>query len=122
LEPQISGVSAVGMESGWTSQVVLVFLPADQWTVRALVSVEHQDLNTIAALSAEAIDQSRIGVAIGVDYKIMESMRMDFGYGLFRNTDHFKTALPESHKTDGLAGNGDHPGIQIFSARLKIKF
>lgn len=122
LEPPINGVSSEDMESGWTSQVTLVFLPADQWAVRALVSMEHHGLNTIAPLSAEAIDQSRIGMAIGVDYKILENMRMDFGYGLFRNAGHFKTALSDSDKTDGPTGKSDHPEIQIFSARLKIRF
>lgn len=122
LEPPINGVSSVGIESGWTSQVTLVFLPADQWTVRALVSIEHHNLNTIAPLFAEAIDQARIGMAIGVDYKILEKVRLDFGYGLFRNADRFKTALSDSGKTDDLTDKGDHPEIQIFSARLKIKF
>jgi hypothetical protein len=84
--------------------------------------MEHRDLNTIAPLSAEATDQWRIGLSIGVDYKILESMRMDFGYGLFRNAYQFKTALPDSDKTDGLTDIGGHAGIQIFSARLKIKF
>lgn len=122
LEPPVNGVSSAGLESGWTSQVTLVFLPADQWTVRALVSVEHHDLNSIVPISAEAIDESRIGMAIGVDYKILENMRMDFGYGLFRNADHFKTASSDSGKTDDLTDKGDYPQIQIFSARLKIKF
>lgn len=122
LEPPVSGVSSAGMESGWTSQVTLIFLPADQWTVRALVSMEHHDFNTIAPLSAGAIDQPGIGMAIGVDYKILESVRLDFGYGLFRDACRFETALSDSDKTDELTDKGDHPEIQIFSARLKIRF
>ncbi|MGD9368300.1 MAG: hypothetical protein PVH87_21550 [Desulfobacteraceae bacterium] len=122
LEPPVNGVSSASMEVGWTSKVTLIFMPADQWTVRALVSMGHHGFNTISPLSAEAIDQPSIGMAIGVDYKILESVRLDFGYGLFRNDCRFETALSDSGKTDDLADKGDHPEIQIFSARLKIEF
>ena len=102
----------------WRSRVELVYWPADQWTVHAVVSMELSDLKTAPGLRAQIFEQPRIGMAVGVDYRILESLVLDLGYCRYLRADASSnpgsTAKPSAEK--------DLETIQVFTAGFKIHF
>lgn len=117
----ISG-SAFDADNSWLSKVELIFWPADQWTMRAIFSMEHGDAADAAFLSSQMIDQSRFGVAIGVDYRILKSMVLGFDYGRYRSGQGFKSSLGDEDKALQHAAEDSPLESQFFSARLQIQF
>ena len=74
----------MGGARGWASQMELIFLPADQWTIRAMLSLAHDVPEYRQFLSSGDEPSARIGMAIDVDYQLFNSIALGFDYGHWR--------------------------------------
>ncbi len=116
LEPHIEG------RTNWYSKLGLAYSPSKQWTVRAVLSMEYSDVKNLPLLSSHIVDQSRIGMAIDVDYRILESMILGFDYGHYRSGQSYESnALAPKETRQDISGNDLTQG-PFFSARLQIRF
>ena len=114
--------TGIGDGTNWYSKVALAYSPSQQWTVRAVLSMEYSDLKNLPLLSSHIVDQSRIGMAIDVDYQILESMILGFDYGHYHSGQNFEADAIASKKTLQQVPENDPTQGQVFSAKLKIRF
>jgi hypothetical protein len=112
----------IGDGTNWYSKVALAYSPSQQWTIRAVLSMVYSDLKNLPLLSSHIVDKSRIGMAIDVDYQIIESMILGFDYGHFHSGQNFGSDAIASKKTLQQVPGNDFTQGQVVSAKLKIRF
>jgi hypothetical protein len=100
----------------------LIFLPADQWTLRAMLSLAHDVPEYRQFLSAEDEPSARIGMAIDVDYQIFNSIALGFDYGHWRYGRDFSAAAGNTEASPKDADSDQSVQSDTFSARLTIRF
>lgn len=112
----------MGAPRGWASKMELIFLPADQWTLRAMLSLAHDVPEYRQFLSAEDEPSARIGMAIDVDYQIFNSIALGFDYGHWRYGRDFSAAAGNTEASPKDADSDQSVQSDTFSARLTIRF
>ncbi len=114
--PEMSG------HIGWHSKMELIFLPADQWTIRAILSLAHDPSEYRQLFSMGDESSTRIGMAIDVDYQIFNSIALGFDYGHWRYGRSFNAATGDGDLSPNQT-NSDKPlQSDTFTARLTIRF
>lgn len=109
-------------DSSWHSKVEFIFLPADQWTVRAILSMAHDAPEDRQYLSSRETHATRIGMGIDVDYQILKSMALGIDYDHYRYGGLFPPGQADANlATNGSDSNGSNRGESI-AARLTIRF
>lgn len=112
----------MGGSMGWSSQMELIFLPADQWTVRAILSLAHDVPEYRQFLSPGDEHSTRFGMAIDVDYQIFNSIALGFDYGHWRYGRIFSTATGDAEVSPNEPDADDPVQSDTFTARLTIRF
>lgn len=117
----VEGSNMAG-QNHWYSMLELIFLPADQWTVRAILSMDQDPSTLQPSFSALMPKPSRMGMAIHVDYQIVKRLvlGLDFSHYTYGRTS-------SSTKVDVQHSNTSHPNDDLFesqavSAHLTIHF
>jgi hypothetical protein len=108
--------------AGWHSKMELIFLPADQWTVRAIFSLAHDAPEYRQFLSSGNKPSARIGMAIDVDYQIFNTIALGFDYGHWRYGRTFSTATGVTEISPDESGTDEPVQSDTFTARLTIRF
>ncbi len=112
----------MGSPRGWASKMELIFLPADQWTIRAMLSLAHDVPEYRQFLSSEDETSARIGMAIDVDYQIFNSIALGFDYGHWRYGRDFSAAAGTTEASPKESDSDPSVQSDAFSARLTIRF
>lgn len=117
-----SRIPGKGGPARWHSKMELVFLPADQWTVRAILSMAKNTPQYRQFLSSADEPSARIGMAIDVDYQIFNTIALGFDYGHWRYGRSF-AALTGGADSSPNPSNPDRPNrSDTITARLTIRF
>jgi len=105
-------------KAGWHSKMELIFLPADQWTVRAILSMAQGAPEYRHFLSSDDPHSARIGMTIDVAYQMFNTIALGFDYGQYRYGRTFRAAeiSPAPSNPDGPVRS------ESFTARLTIRF
>jgi hypothetical protein len=112
----------MGGPRGWSSKMELIFLPADQWTIRAMLSLAHDVPEYRQFLSSGDETSARIGMAIDVDYQIFNSIALGFDYGHWRYGRDFSAAAGSTEASSKESNSDQSLQSDSFSARLTIRF
>ncbi len=118
-EMHFNSMQGSGGNTKWLSKMELIFLPADQWTVRAILSMAEDDPEYRQLSSSSDAHSARIGMTIDVDYQIFKSIALGFDYEHYRYGRTFKSATGDADASP------DHDGAKqsdSFTARLTIRF
>jgi hypothetical protein len=107
---------------GWSSKMELIFLPADQWTIRAMLSLAQDVPEYRQFLSPGDEHSARIGMAIDVDYQIFNSIALGFDYGHWNYGSDFSTAAGSNEASSKESNSDQTVQSDTFSARLTIRF
>ena len=112
----------MGDTTGWHSKMELIFLPADLWTVRAVLSMAQDAPGHNPYLSTADAHSARVGMAIDVDYQIFKTIALGFDYGHYRYGRTFRAAASDADSSAN-PSNPDGPvRSDSFTARLTIRF
>lgn len=112
----------MGGPRGWSSKMELIFLPADQWTIRAMLSLAHDVPEYRQFLSPGDESSARIGVAIDVDYQIFNSIALGFDYGHWNYGSDFSAAAGNTEASSEDSKSDQSVQNDTFTARLTIRF
>jgi hypothetical protein len=106
----------------WHSKMELVFLPADQWTVRAILSMARDRPQYRQFLSSGDQPSARIGMTIDVDYHFFDTIALGFDYGHWRYGRTFSGLTGDADSSPNPSNpDGSHRSDTI-AARLTIRF
>lgn len=121
-ETGLNWMPKMGEDTAWHSKMELIFLPADQWTVRAILSMARDAPKYRQFYSNRSTHSARVGMAIDVDYQIFKSIALGFDYGHYRYGRTFMDAAGDA-EISPVPSNPDGPlRSDTFTARLTIQF
>ncbi len=121
-EMNFNRLSEMNTDRGWNSKMELIFLPADQWTVRAILSMAHDAPEHRRSLSTREALPARVGMAIDVDYQIYKSIALGFDYGHYRYGRTFMDATGDTEMSPDELNSDGPVRSDNFTARLTIRF
>lgn len=121
-ETDFHGLPVMSDSSGWHSKMELIFLPADQWTVRAILSMAQDAPEYRQFLASDDAHSARIGMAIDVDYQIFKTIALGFDYGHYRYGRTFRAATGDAEVSPNTSNLDGPIRTDTFTARLTIRF
>ncbi len=121
-EMHFNSMQGMNGNTKWLSKMELIFLPADQWTVRAILSMAEDDPEYRQFSSSSDAHSVRIGMTIDVDYQIFKSIALGFDYEHYRYGRTFRSATGDADSSPDPSAPDGAKQSDSFTARLTIRF
>lgn len=106
----------------WFSKLELIFLPTDQWMVRAILSLDQDTSSLLPSFSSLMNQAPRMGMAIHVDYQIVKRLALGLDYGHYTYGRLSIPAKADVQPSNTIRGAGDQLDEQVVGAHLTIHF